>query len=170
MTLRLRLGLTVIIPALALAGKATVQDTHYWTEQYGNRARLLGGAVIGSASDLSAVYYNPGRLALTTDAEVLLAGDVVEYSATKIGNAAGDKDLASTRFSLSPSLFAGELRFGWLGKSRLAFSFLTRAFSDFTTEGRLASTGDPTSSSCRLPCAWTRGSPNTGVASHGRCR
>ncbi len=135
MTLRMKLGLMVMIPLVGLAGQATAQDTHYWTEQYGNRARLLGGAMIGSASDLSAVYYNPGRLALATESEVLLAGNVVEYSSTKIGNPNSEKDLTSTRFSLSPSLFAGEMRFGWLGKSRLAFSFLTRNFSQFNTEG-----------------------------------
>jgi hypothetical protein len=46
--------------ALLFAGPATAQDSQWWTNQYGNRARLLGGAVIGSARDLSAVYYNPG--------------------------------------------------------------------------------------------------------------
>jgi len=138
MTLRVRLGLLVVIPAVGLGGQAAAQDTHFWTEQYGNRARMLGGAMIGSASDLSAVYYNPGRLALATEAEVLLAGNVVEYSASKLGNETGDRALASTRFSVSPSLLAGELRFGWLGKSRLAFSFLTRNFSEFNTEARLA--------------------------------
>jgi len=138
MTLRARLGLMVVVSTVALAGQAAAQDTHYWTEQYGNRARLLGGAMIGSANDLSAVYYNPGRLALASEAEVLVAGNVVEVSSTKIGNPTADKDLASTRFSLAPSLFAGELRFGWLGKSRLAFSFLTRNFSQFNTEGFLA--------------------------------
>lgn len=139
MTLRMKLGL-MMIPAVALAGQAAAQDTHYWTEQYGNRARLLGGAMIGSASDLSSVFYNPGRFALAVDPELLIAGNVVEYSSTKLGNPSDDKDLASTRFSLSPSLFAGELRFGWLGKSKLAFSFLTRNFSEFRAEGRLANT------------------------------
>ena len=49
------------------------QDSHYWTNQFGNRARLLGGAVIGSTDDLSAVYYNPGGLALVEKSEILLA-------------------------------------------------------------------------------------------------
>lgn len=138
MTLRVRLGLMVVVSSVALAGHAAAQDTHYWTEQYGNRARLLGGAMIGSSSDLSSVYYNPGRFALANDPEVLIAGNVAEYSSTKVGSSVGDKDLASTRFSLAPSLFAGELRFGWLGKSKLAFSFLTRNFSEFNIEARLA--------------------------------
>ena len=137
MTLRMKLGLVAVISLVGIAGQAEAQDTHYWTEQYGNRARLLGGAMIGSTSDLSAVYYNPGRLALGSDPEVLIAGNVVEYSSIKLDSTLGNDDLGSTRFSLSPSLFAGEMRFGWLGKSRLAFSFLTRNYSEFDTESRL---------------------------------
>ena len=98
-----------MIAAAALwAPAASAQDTHYWTEQYGNRARLLGGAVIGSSSDLSSVYYNPGRLALVNDPELLLAGNVFEYSIIRLTEEERDNDIKSSRFSLTPSLFAGE--------------------------------------------------------------
>ena len=40
-----------------LATPAAAQDNHYWTTQFGNRARLLGGAVVGSATDLSALIF-----------------------------------------------------------------------------------------------------------------
>ena len=40
------------------------QETYYWNITYGTRSTLLGGAVIGSVSDLSATYYNPGAVAL----------------------------------------------------------------------------------------------------------
>lgn len=49
------------------------QDTHYWNIQYGTRSTLLGGAVFGSVSDLSATYYNPGAIALFKDAEFILS-------------------------------------------------------------------------------------------------
>ena len=29
------------------------QDSHYWTNQYGTDAQLLGGLVVGSVNDLS---------------------------------------------------------------------------------------------------------------------
>ena len=40
------------------------QDSHYWNLQYGTKSTLLGGAVIGSVTELSATYYNPGAVAL----------------------------------------------------------------------------------------------------------
>ena len=61
------LGLTL------LTARAYAQDAHYWTDQYGSRSRLLGGAVIGSVDDLAAVYYNPARLALIPDPGLLLS-------------------------------------------------------------------------------------------------
>jgi hypothetical protein len=103
----------------------SAQDTNYWTDQFGNRARLLGGAVVGSAMDLSALYYNPGALALVPKPEVLLAGNVFAY--TNIDVDGGENlDAGSSSFRLSPSLFAGELKIGALGGHRLAYSFLTR--------------------------------------------
>jgi hypothetical protein len=82
------------------------------------------------------VYYNPGRLALVNEPELLLAGNVFEYSTIKLKERDRAQDIASSRFSLTPSLFAGEFRFGWLGRSRLAYSFLTRSVSEFNTQGR----------------------------------
>jgi hypothetical protein len=37
--------------ALLLPGVAAAQDAHYWTNQYGTRAELLGGLVVGSVVD-----------------------------------------------------------------------------------------------------------------------
>lgn len=38
------------IPGLA-------QDTHYWNLQYGTRSTLLGGAVIGSVTDMAPTLF-----------------------------------------------------------------------------------------------------------------
>ena len=54
-------------------GSAHAQDSHYWSEQYGTRAALLGGAMIGSVRDLSSTYYNPGATALNLEARFLLS-------------------------------------------------------------------------------------------------
>ena len=112
----------------ALVKTTYAQDGHYWTEQYGVRTTLLGGAVIGSATDLSAVFYNPGRLALLEEPTFLLSAEVYEWQRTKIEDAVGEnQDLTDNQLGGVPSMFAGSFSFG---KHRLAYSFLNRHRSE----------------------------------------
>ena len=74
-----------LAPAALLA-----QDAHYWTYQYGPRANLLGGAVIGSVSDVSATFYNPGALSLAEDLTFTIAADVFQIRSLTLENAAGE--------------------------------------------------------------------------------
>jgi hypothetical protein len=113
------------------------QDNHYWTTQFGNRARLLGGAVVGSATDLSALYYNPGALALVAKPELLLSGTVFQYESFGIANALGPgANLSDSGFALVPSLFAGEIQFAGLGENRIGYAFLTRQNAEFRVNER----------------------------------
>ena len=106
---------------------AHAQDAHYWTQQYGNQARLLGGTVIGGSTDVSATYYNPGRLALLTSLELVLAGNAFEYTSISVDGALADGEkFKSTRLGSVPSLFAGQIRGLSRGKSKVAYSILTR--------------------------------------------
>jgi hypothetical protein len=116
----------------SLATSVEAQDNHYWTTQFGNRARLLGGAVVGSATDGSALYYNPGALALVAKPQLLLSGTVFQYEQVGFANALGPgENLSSGRFALVPSLFAGEIHFKGLGKNRFGYAFLTRQDAEF---------------------------------------
>jgi hypothetical protein len=129
--------MAVVVAAALAAGPAAAQDTNYWTNQFGNQARLLGGAVIGSAGDIAAVYYNPGRLALIEGRELVIGGNVLQYTSITVHNALG-KGLGVTSSQLAgvPSLFAGEIRAGWLGNHRLGYSFLNRHSLDLRVETR----------------------------------
>ncbi|MFQ5582925.1 MAG: long-chain fatty acid transport protein, partial [Calditrichia bacterium] len=51
----------------------SAQDANYWTNQYGARANLLGGAVVGSVVDLSGTFYNPGALPFLKNTDFILA-------------------------------------------------------------------------------------------------
>jgi len=116
----------------SLVTSVAAQDNHYWTTQFGNRARLLGGAVVGSATDGSALYYNPGALALVAKPQLLLSGTVFQYEQVGFANALGPgENLSSSRFALVPSLFAGEIHFKGLGKNRFGYAFLTRQDAEF---------------------------------------
>jgi len=119
-------SMTLCLAAL-FATPAAAQDSQWWTNQYGNRARLLGGAVIGSSRDLSAVYYNPGGLAVVEEPDALLTGYVFELDNIKYTDVLfRDTELSSTRFDAVAGLIAGQIPFNFLGDSRLAYSYLTR--------------------------------------------
>ena len=136
---------TLIVIAISTA-QAMAQDAHYWTEQFGNRARLLGGAVVASARDLSATFYNPGGLALVPTAEILLAGSVFTYAEYEAIPPSGDS-VTSSSLQLSPSLFAGEVPREVVGNNRVAYSFLNRYHANFALQGRPSVSGDSFGSS-----------------------
>jgi hypothetical protein len=136
------LAVLVLVAGLVAPGPAAAQDSHYWTRQFGNRAWLLGGAVIGAPLDISAVYYNPGAVALLREPEIQLSGNVFEYTFLGVGEGVdGGRDLSTASLVGSPSLVAGELGFDFLGDSRLAYSLLTRQRFNLHLESRGLATG-----------------------------
>jgi hypothetical protein len=135
-------AVAALLISLFAAPAAHAQDSHYWYDQFGNRALLLSGAVVGDAADLSSVYYNPGSLSLVEQTELLLAGLVVTAGRTRIEDAVADgTDLSQRAFDVAPSLIAGEIPFGE-SKHRFAYSILKRYGSDFRALARVQLTGD----------------------------
>jgi len=129
--------------ALLVAMPAVAQDTHYWYDQFGNRALLLSGAVVGEPADLSAVYYNPGGLGLNARTELLLAGLVLGVSGASLDGAVpGGDALTHTQFDVAPSLIAGEIRMGQ-SKHRFAYSILKRYGSTFLASSQVDLPGEP---------------------------
>lgn len=115
---------------LCSAGEAAAQDSQYWTQQYGPRASLLSGAVIGSVGDISGTFYNPGALGLADELAFAISADVYEYESITIEDGAGrGVDLGTTKSGVRPSLLAGTLTRSLFGQDVLAYSVLTRARS-----------------------------------------
>jgi len=123
--MKLRLLLFAIALALS-AGSARAQDSHYWNLQYGPTAELLGGVVVGSAEDLSSTYYDPAGLALAKDPAFLLSLNTFQLEQVGLQSQSDTRELSSSRFGSAPALIAGKLPDGWLGSTRMAWSFLTR--------------------------------------------
>lgn len=113
------------------------QDNHYWNIQYGTRSLLLGGAVIGSVSDMAATFYNPAALGLFSSPEILLSGKVYQYDALTLKDVSeSNLDLTSSNIEAAPSLFAGSFTFKWLKKHKLSYSILTRQRMNFGIDGQ----------------------------------
>lgn len=122
-----RLALAAAVSLFVLASVSRGQDSNYWTSQYGSRATLLGGAVIGSVLDLSGTYYNPGGLALIEKPRTLIAANVFQYPrVTLVGTAPGSVPWYRTNPGPAPTLVAGAIRFRGLRDHLFAFSYVAR--------------------------------------------
>jgi len=120
-------SIAVVLALSGLLAPASAQDSHYWAEQYGTRASLLGGAIIGSVRDLSAAYYNPGSAALHDEAGFVISGRAYRSGTIRVVEGAGDGiDLANTTQRPIPTLLATPIDFDFLGRHVLLYSALTR--------------------------------------------
>lgn len=114
------------------------QENNYWNIQYGTRSTLLGGVVIGSVSDLSATFYNPGAIALFPDVKFILSAQIYQLDNYTIKDGAAEgKDLEYSSITPSPNFVAFDFNFDFLGKDRLALSVLTRQNTNFEFRTRL---------------------------------
>jgi len=117
------------------------QDSHYWNISYGTHATLLGGAVIGSARDLSATYYNPGLLALQREGGLLVGANVYTFQRIAVeGYQYGTSDQST--LAASPGMVAGRIPVDSTVLSGVAYSILGRQYFSAEVESRLTGTGD----------------------------
>lgn len=119
------------------------QDANYWTHQYGTRATLLGGAVIGSVLDLSGTYYNPGGLGLIEKPDIFETSKVFLYPRVVLkGFGEEERDFSTSSLGMAPSLVAGTLTSKGGGKHWIGFSFLTRHYVSTGLAGTFVSSGN----------------------------
>lgn len=125
------LGLLLVL--LLMANAVQAQDAHYWTNQYGTRAQLLGGIVVGSLKDLSSSYYNPAAIALSADSSVLFATDALEFNFITFDEAAGNNlDLRSKQARTPPSMAAFRIPVKAIPRHQFVGSVLTRHNFNFS--------------------------------------
>ena len=113
--------------AAAVAVPLHAQDANYWTVKYGPRASLLGGAVIGSVNNVSAVFYNPGGLAMADSLGFALSLNVFERTSTTAERGSGAEDDVSTSHTgVAPSMLGGAINGPESGTHVFAYSLITR--------------------------------------------
>ena len=124
---------TTFITALG-ALNVCAQDAHYWDNQYGTKAELLGGLVVGAPTDLSSTFYNPGWLALQEKSSVLLTTKAAEIYRFEFKNSSGESlDPSNTVIAPSPGYLAGRFSLsndlGW----QWAYTFLQKVDFEYAT-------------------------------------
>ncbi|MFI5236530.1 MAG: hypothetical protein ACHQLA_01175 [Ignavibacteriales bacterium] len=140
--------LKVLLVIFIIQFKLFSQDNNYWNIQYGTRSTLLGGAVIGSVSDLSATFYNPGAIALFPDIKFILSAQVYQLDNYTIKDGAAEGvDLEYSSIIPSPNFVAFDFDFDFLGDDRLAFSILTRQTTNLEFRTRIIDSIDVISTS-----------------------
>ena len=96
---------------------------------------LLGGAVIGSAGDLSATYYNPGMLAISKESGLLVGANVYQYTQLDVeGTAIGQT--RSSKVRPASGLVAGRVPVDTTVLGGVAYSILTRSYFNADIEYR----------------------------------
>lgn len=131
--------LTAAVLLLGQPDEVKAQDANHWTLQWGTRSTLLGGAVIGSVSDLGAVYYNPARLGFVDSASLLLAARIYAYSTIRLNGETTDVSTAALR--PSPGLVAGTLPIRYK-KHRFAYFVFARTRWDSDLVALVSQEGD----------------------------
>ncbi|MBK9285789.1 MAG: hypothetical protein IPM51_15950 [Sphingobacteriaceae bacterium] len=122
-----KIGYLISFNLLFIALNLCGQDTHYWTNQFGPRSALLGGAVVGGVRDNSAVYYNPGALALIDTNALSVSATGYQYDILNIKGGAGEGyDLKSNQTRIIPLIMTGIFKLKKLPRHSFGYAILTK--------------------------------------------
>jgi len=131
-----RFSLIIMLLGMGISSNAAAQDSHYWDNQYGTKGELLGGVVVGSPSDLSATFYNPGWIALHSDPSLLLTTMAAEaYTITLKDGLGKGTDPSSSTITTSPGFLAGRFTTGMDDGWQWAYSYLQKVKFEFDASG-----------------------------------
>ena len=122
---------------LVFFSQTKAQDTHYNTFQFGARSALMGGAVIGTVNDNSAVFYNPGALGFIDSSTLSINANAYQIDKIRIYNALGkEKDFKSGHFGSVPLLIGGMISTG-IKKLKVGYGMMSPVNFNFKANARL---------------------------------
>jgi hypothetical protein len=106
-------------------------QNNYWSQQFGSRSSLMGGAVVGGVQDNSALYYNPAGIAYIDSNYLNVSANAYGMDWVNLKNGAGTNvDLNSLRILIYPQFISGLIKFKFIPKLKMAYGLLTRYRSD----------------------------------------
>jgi len=115
-------------------------NSHYWSHQYGARGLLLNGSIIASVNDETAIFYNPGSMALTEEFGISLSLITPTYSLLRTTDFLGEGTSFSNQgLDLSPGLVAAMFKPFGTDKITLGLTTFKRFKSEINVEDRTVS-------------------------------
>lgn len=113
-------------------------NSHYWSHQYGSRGLLLNGSIIASVNDETAIFYNPGSMALTDDFGLSLSLVTPTYSVLRTTDFLGEGTSFSDQgLGLAPGLVAAMFKPFGTDKVTMGITTFTRFKSEVNVEDRV---------------------------------
>jgi hypothetical protein len=95
------------LAVLISAGNAAAQEYNYWTNSYGTKAQLLAGVVVGSTSDLSATFYNPGAIVKTQNSNLIISTQAFQLESLSLrSESSNDVEIQSVDLNVAPDIIA----------------------------------------------------------------
>lgn len=114
------------------------QDTHYWTNQYGTKSVLMGGAVVGGIKNNTSLFYNPGALGFIDTSSLSINANAYQTTNINLKNALGQqKDFKSNNLAAVPLLVGGMFRSGKESKWKIAYGIVTNIDFNFNANARI---------------------------------
>lgn len=127
----------LLVLLLWAAPAARAQDAQFWHNHYGTKGTLLGGAVIGSVEDLSAVYYNPGYLGLKPNPGLAFGTGVFDIAYLQIeADSLFQQPIDRVTAETAPGLIAGQITFADTAENHFTYSFMGRQKFNTVIQGR----------------------------------
>ncbi len=122
-------------------------NSHYWSHQYGAKGLLLNGSIIASVNDETAIFYNPGAMALTEEFGISLSLITPTFSKIKTRDFLGEgTSFANEGLGLSPGLVAAMFKPFGTDKVTLGLTTFQRFKSNVNVEDRVVSPVESNSS------------------------
>ena len=110
------------------------QEHHYWTNQFGSRAELMSGAIVGGVRDTSAGFYNPGALGFVKASTFSVSGNGYQVESVDVSNGAGTGvSVDSFGTNIIPLLISGTFV---LDSGTFGYSLLAKNQSSIKLSGR----------------------------------
>ncbi len=114
------------------------QEDHLQTILIGPKSTLIGGAVVSSVRDNSAIFYNPGVLGFLQNSSISFSGNLYNFEYAELKNGAGDNiNLYGKNAFVTPEFVSGVFKFKKIPNFTFTYGIFNKKNSKLTLKERV---------------------------------